>query len=77
MPGSLEPDRDEGGGLQSFVRYSHLGLQFALTIGLLTAAGVWADRKWGLMPLFTLIGLFLGFGAGFYSLYRAVYAKKL
>ncbi len=76
VPGSDEPDQDRAGGLQSYMRFSHLGLQFAMTIALLTGGGVWLDGRLGTMPLFTLIGLFLGFGAGFYNLYRAVYAGK-
>jgi F0F1-type ATP synthase assembly protein I len=73
VPNTDEPDP---GGLQSYMRFSHLGLQFAMTIALLTGGGVWLDGKLGTMPLFTLIGLFLGFGAGFYHLYRAVFAGK-
>ena len=75
VPGSDEPDQGQG-GLQSYMRFSHLGLQFAMTIALLTGGGVWLDGRAGTMPLFTLVGLFLGFGAGFYHLYRAVFAEK-
>jgi F0F1-type ATP synthase assembly protein I len=56
------------------MRYSHLGLQFAATIALLTGGGFWLDRRWGTTPLCIMIGLVVGFGAGFYHLYRAVYA---
>ena len=77
MPDPAEPDREpKQGELLSFMRLSHVGLQFALTIGLLTMAGVWADRKWGLSPLFTLVGTSVGFAAGFYNLYRAVYPTR-
>jgi len=76
VPGSAEPDHDPSRGLQPYLQYSHLGLQFAATIGLLLGGGLWLDRRWGTTPLFTVIGTFLGFGAGFYNLYRAVYAKR-
>jgi F0F1-type ATP synthase assembly protein I len=78
VPGSDEPDQDHEprGGLQSYMQYSHLGIQFAVTIALLTGGGVWLDRKLGTTPLFILIGLFLGFGGGFYHLYRAIYTPK-
>lgn len=59
------------------MRFSHLGLQFAATIALLTGGGLWLDRRWGTTPLFILIGISLGFSAGFYHLYRAVYPRKL
>jgi F0F1-type ATP synthase assembly protein I len=73
----LEPsDRERSRVPQSYMRYSHLGLQFAATIALLTGGGFWLDRRWGTTPLCILIGLFLGFGAGFYHLYRAVYTMK-
>ncbi len=77
MPDPAEPDREpKQGELLSFMRFSHVGLQFALTVGLLTMAGVWADGKWGTSPLFTLIGTSVGFGAGFFNLYRAVYPTR-
>ena len=77
MPRSDGPDQTPSGGLQSYMQYSHLGLQFAMTIALFTGGGFWLDRKLGTTPLCLLIGLFLGFGAGFYHLYRAVFTKKL
>ena len=56
-----------------YLRYSHLGTQFLLAIGLPIALGIWLDRKWGTKALFTLLGLVLGFTAGIYSLYGALY----
>ncbi len=53
-----------------YLRYSYLGTQLFVSVGLLTYAGLWLDRKAGTIPLFTLIGLALGFGAGFYSVYK-------
>jgi F0F1-type ATP synthase assembly protein I len=62
--------------LQSALQLSHVGLQFAMTIGLLFYAGLKADEHWGTSPVFMLLGLVSGFSAGFYHLYRTVYAKK-
>lgn len=53
-------------------RYAGLGLQLALSIGLFLWLGYLADGRLGTMPLFTILGAFLGAGAGFYSLYRQV-----
>ncbi len=56
-----------------YLRYSYLGTQLFVSVGLLTYAGLWLDRKISTIPLFTLIGLALGFGAGFYSVYVALF----
>lgn len=56
-------------GPSDTVRYSHLGLQFALVVILGIWAGAWLDRKLS-TNLFTLIGTFAGAGIGFYFLYR-------
>lgn len=67
-------DREPGTSpLAKYLRYSHVGLQFGLSVGLPTAAGIWADRYLGTGVLLTLIGLALGFGAGVFSLYHEVY----
>lgn len=53
-------------------RYAGLGLQLAASIGFFLWLGYLADGRLGTMPLFTILGAFLGAGAGFYSLYRQV-----
>lgn len=50
-------------------RYSGLGLQWALSVLLFTAVGWWLDGRLGVAPLFTILGAFVGGGAGFYSFY--------
>lgn len=50
--------------------YASVGLQFALGIILFLFLGQWADRKLGTSPVFLLIGVFVGGGAAFYSMYR-------
>ena len=61
------PDRK---GPSDLVRYSHLGIQFAIVIVLGIFAGVWADEKFGTGSILTLVGTFAGAGIGFYVLYR-------
>jgi F0F1-type ATP synthase assembly protein I len=56
-----------GGG-----RYLGLGLQFGGAILLFLFAGQWVDRRLGSDPWGVLIGVFTGFGAGFYSIYRTL-----
>lgn len=57
------PHRAYGEG---WAHVSH-GITFAVAVVLFALGGVWLDRRFGLMPLFTLIGTFLGmFLAGFW-----------
>jgi len=53
---SKAPDRTP----QSWLRYSHLGLQFVVTMVLCVFAGTWADGKWGTTPWLTLVATLLG-----------------
>ncbi|HEX2187636.1 MAG TPA: AtpZ/AtpI family protein [Longimicrobiaceae bacterium] len=47
-----------------------VGLQFAASILLFFFAGRWLDARLGTAPWLLLAGVFVGAGAGFYSLYR-------
>jgi ATP synthase protein I len=47
-----------------------VGLQFAASIVLFLFLGQWLDSRLGTEPWLLLIGVFVGAGAGFYSLYR-------
>lgn len=53
---------------------------FGVTMGLATALFAWLgsrlDRRLGTTPLFTLVGAFTGFGAGFYSMYRRLVLQR-
>lgn len=50
-------------------RYLGFGMQWALSTGLFLVLGWVVDRWLGTLPLFLIIGAFLGAGAGFWSLY--------
>jgi F0F1-type ATP synthase assembly protein I len=63
---STEPER--GGALGDLARYSGLGVQFAATVGAFALAGYWLDGRLGASPAFLLVGVFLGFGLGLYSM---------
>ena len=67
-----EPKRNT---LAKYLRYSHVGLQFFLAIAVCTGGGVYLDRSFGTVVLYTLLGLALGFAGGFYSLYREFFGK--
>jgi ATP synthase protein I len=47
-----------------------VGLQFAASILLFLFAGMWLDRTLGTSPWLLIAGVFLGGGAGFWSMYR-------
>ena len=51
-----------------------MGVQFALTILLLTLLGIWLDGRFETGTLFTLVLLLLGFVGATYSLVRQVLA---
>ncbi len=53
-----------------------IGLQFAVSIVVFLYIGQWADKKFGTSPLFLLLGVFVGGGAAFYSMYRKLMAAQ-
>lgn len=53
-------------------RYSGLGMQFAASIIAFAALGWFIDRKLGSMPWLLIVGVFVGFGAGMYSLLKKI-----
>jgi F0F1-type ATP synthase assembly protein I len=52
------------------------GFQFAFAIVLFLGGGHLVDRWLRTRPVFTLIGLLLGLGAGFYAFMRRVVAES-
>jgi F0F1-type ATP synthase assembly protein I len=52
-----------------------VGIQFAVTIALLTFLGIWLDGKADTDPLFTVVFLLLAFVGGTWSLVRTVLAE--
>jgi F0F1-type ATP synthase assembly protein I len=53
----------------------NLGWVFVASMGISVFGGIWLDRHVGTLPVFLLIGVFLGFAASGYSFYSAL--KKL
>jgi F0F1-type ATP synthase assembly protein I len=56
-------------------RFAGVGLQFAVTLLVCLWLGTWLDRKFGTTPVFLYVGVFLGAGAAFYSMYRQLMAN--
>jgi ATP synthase protein I len=57
-------------------KYMGLGLQFGGSILLFLWIGQWVDRKLGTNGIFVLVGVFVGAGAAFYSMYRSLMADQ-
>ena len=66
------PGEDRNRVERKYLRFAGVGIQFALTILLLTLAGIWLDGRLGTSPLFTVVGLLLAFGGATASLIRTV-----
>jgi F0F1-type ATP synthase assembly protein I len=61
---------------RSAAKYAGIGLQFAISIIVFLFAGQWLDRKFGTSPIFLILGVFVGAGAAFYSMYRKLMADQ-
>ncbi len=57
--------------------YFDLGFRFALAIVFGTGGGYWLDSRFNTLPLFLIIGLFIGATSGFMTIYRAVFPPKM
>ena len=55
-----------------YLRFAGVGVQYALTILILTMAGIWLDNKFETSPLFLIIFLLLGFVGATWSLVQQV-----
>lgn len=49
-----------------------MGMHFAISTLLGTGVGWYLDKSWSTIPLFLLLGMFLGAGVGFYHLYKTL-----
>jgi F0F1-type ATP synthase assembly protein I len=66
------PREDQKRVERKYLRFAGVGVQFGLTIFLLTLLGIWLDGRFGTRPLFTVVLLLLGFVGGTWSLVRQV-----
>ena len=60
----------------SAASYAGLGLQFLGAILLFLYVGRWLDARLGTAPWLLIAGVFVGTGAGFYSLYRKLMKEQ-
>jgi F0F1-type ATP synthase assembly protein I len=64
----IEPGR---GGAYAIL-FSEIGLSLLVTTLLGVGVGYWADTQLGTIPVFVLVGFFVGAGAGALAIYRLV-----
>ena len=57
---------------RQYLRFAGVGVQYALTILVLTLLGIWVDGKADTAPLFLLVFLLLGFIGATWSLIQQV-----
>ncbi len=53
----------------NYTRFAGLGFTFMILIGVFTLGGYGLDRLLGTMPLFVLVGMFVGFVGALYYLF--------
>jgi F0F1-type ATP synthase assembly protein I len=52
------------------MRFATIGIEFISIFTIFLLAGVWLDRRFNIMPLFTLVGMVLGFAGAMYRVVR-------
>lgn len=62
--------QDTRSGLGTAGEFMGVGIQFAGAILIFMFAGRWLDERLGTSPWLLLLGVFVGAGAGFFSIYR-------
>jgi ATP synthase protein I len=64
----IEPGR---GGAYAIL-FSEIGLSLLVTTLVGVGIGYWADTQLGTIPIFVLVGFFVGAGAGALAIYRLI-----
>lgn len=60
----------ENKNFKNAVKYAALGAEFGSMVLGLAFVGHYADKHFNTKPLFTIIGIFVGFVSGIYRLYK-------
>jgi ATP synthase protein I len=68
--GPITPPPRGSGGAPSGAELAGVGIQFVAAILVFLFLGQWLDRRLGTDPWLMIVGVFLGAGGGFYSMYR-------
>ena len=76
FPPSMGRPTASRAGLAELYRYSGLGCLFAVVVMLGLGLGWWLDRRLGTVPIFLLLGAFIGATLATVSIYRQVYGER-
>ena len=72
--GAPRPEwKDERRNRSTGAEFAGLGLQLGATFALFALLGWWLDKRLGTTPWLTIVLVFVGAAAGFYSVYRRVF----
>jgi ATP synthase protein I len=71
-PGEGPRSERPKGALSSGAEFAGVGIQLGATMALSAWLGYWLDRKLGTLPWLTIVFVFFGASAAFYSIYRRV-----
>ena len=72
--GARRPEwQDERRSRSSGAEFAGLGIQLGMTFALFALLGWWLDKRLGTGPWLTIVLVFVGAAAGFYSVYRRVF----
>ncbi len=63
---------DPAGRTVNGAQFAGIGIQFVVLVLLGLYGGKWVDGRLHTPPLFLVIGVFAGAGAGFWNMYRAL-----
>ena len=66
------PGDDRSRVERQYLRFAGVGIQYALTVLVMTGIGIWLDERAGTAPLFLLVFLLLGFVGATWSLIQQV-----
>ena len=66
------PDSERRRVERGYFRFAEVGVQYGLTIVVLTVLGIWLDGRLGTRPLCTIVLLAVGFIGATYSLIHTV-----
>lgn len=69
---SDDPERAGPSRLATIVRYSGLGLEMGCAVGIGVFAGWWIDERADSSPIGLLAGVFLGFAAAVWMIWRSL-----
>lgn len=76
QPSAETDGRAQKSMLESFGVWSGIGIQLALSIFAGLFGGQWLDQKLATSPLFFIVGVLVGMGAGFYNMVRLIQIQQ-